>query len=572
MSFDGSHSLPKPTRGFFLFRLSFVFTMVAVSLGALLLAYGLEIGPDRQEILRNIAFIGPGLWALRALFPNWKHKRIEYWPHSLLAVFLIIELVTFRLTGKGVMQSLISYDLGLIDNFFLLSITFAVAVSLGFEVLENSRLGRIMIKSHARSFLYLMIILVLAGTSALLLPNMSAGTESFHLSDAFFCATGASTLTSLTSVTSAYLSAQGEIVRLVLMQSAVMLILGYSAFLFILYRQKNLHNDFADSTLINSSEKTIKKIFACLVIIELVGAIVLFGVWDQNVKFSGLAGKLFDSVYHSVSAISNCGLSTFEDGFQTTSTLRQNYLAHWLIMALAFIGSIGFIVLIDLFSRKSIKARLEKPMRRITAMTSWVLFGTAGLVLSGALVYFILEKDGVGLAEHQNIFGGMTTSIFQSIMSTSGFATSDWGKGWWITMSVLFIIGGSYMGSAGGFRVENIVRILKPAAKIGLGSIRKMGVLFVLWNISAIGLLYFSETHIISDSRWGMDTIIYEQLSAFCNAGHSAGITSQLSLLGQIIIILTMFVGRVSFLYIIGRSLVKSVDEKLPIYEPSLNN
>ena len=572
MSFDGSHSLPKLTRGFFLFRLSFVFTMVAVSLGTMLLAYGLDIGPDRQEILRNIAFIGPGLWALRTLLPNWKHKRIESWPHSLLAVFLLLELVTFRLTGRGVLQSLISYDLGLLDNFFLLSVTFAIAVSLGFEVLENSWLGRTMIKNHARSFLYLMVMLVLAGTSALLLPNMSAGLESFHLSDAFFCATGASTLTSLTSVTSAHLSVQGEIVRLVLMQSSVMLILGYSAFLFILYRQKNQHNDFADSTLINSSDKAIKQIFAWLLIIELVGAIILFGVWDQNVKFSGFADKLFDSLYHSVSAISNCGLSTFEDGLQTTSALRHNYLAHWLIMALAFIGSIGFIVLIDLFSRKSIKARLAKPVRRITAMTSWVLFGTLGLILSGALVYFILEKDGVGLAEHQNIFGGMTTSIFQAVMPTSGFATSDWGKGWWMTMGVFFIVGGSYMGSTGGFRIENIVRILRPAAKLGLGSIRKMGVLFVLWNISTIGLLYFSETHIISDPRWGMDTIVFEQLSAFCNAGHSAGITSQLSLTGQIIIILTMFVGRVSFLYIIGRSLVKSVDEKLPVYESSLNN
>jgi trk system potassium uptake protein TrkH len=309
-----------------------------------------------------------------------------------------------------------------------------------------------------------------------------------------------------------------------------------------------------------------------MLIIELVGALILFGVWDQGVKFSGNADKLFDSLYHAVSAISNCGLSTFENGLKTTSTLRHNYLAHWILMLLAFIGSIGFIVVLDLFSRKSIKARLAKTKLRITKASQWILYGSCALIGIGAVVFFLTERNAAGLAEHQNIFGGVTTSLFQSVMAGSGFATVTWSKSWWFVLGFLFIIGGSMVGSRGGIRIENIAHIISPAAKLGFGSLKKMSVLFVLWNISAIGLLYFSETHILNDPRWGLDTLIFEQLSAFCNAGHSAGVTSQLSLTGQIIIILTMFVGRVSLLYIIGRSLVKSVNQKLPQHESSFNN
>lgn len=573
MSLDDSDILTtNNSRGFFLLRLPFVFAMIAISLCGSLVTYGLDLSPFEQESIKSLSLIGVGLWALRTLSNNWKNRKIERWPHFIIAIFLLSETISFQVFGKGIFELCLGTKLGLIDNLFLLSVNFAVAVSLGFEILENSKLGRLMIKHHAQTFLYLMIILILSGTAALLMPKMVSGAVSLRLSDAFFCASGVSTLTSLSTITNAQLSAQGEVVRLVLMQCAGMLTLGYAAFLFMQFRQRNWHNDFADKTLINSSAKTIKQIFAWLLVIELAGALILFGVWDQGIKFSGNDDKLFDSLYHAVSAISNCGLSTFENGLKTTSPLRHNYLAHWILMLLTFIGSIGFIVVLDLFSRKSIKARLAQPKLRLTKASQWILYGSCSLICVGAIIFFLTERNAAGLAEHQNIFGGITTSLFQSVMTGSGFATATWSKSWWFILGFLFIIGGSVLGTGGGIRIENIARAISPAAKLGLGSLKKMTGLFVIWNISAIGLLYFSETHILNDPKWGMDTIIFEQLSAFCNAGHSAGVTSQLSLTGQLIIIMSMFVGRVSFLFIIGRSLIKSLKINLECNESSLNN
>lgn len=551
-------SFPQLAASLFIFRLPLVFSLVALGLVATLAAYGLEIEPQEQSILRKISLVGVGLWGLRTIITNWRDRSVKAWPHFILAIWVVIEVAALSISDHGIIQHISPGDLGLIDNLLLLSVNFAVAVSLGFEILECTKLGLRMITNHARTFLYLFLMLLFSGTVALLMPGMSAGAASLHLSDAFFTAAGASTLTSLSTILPSQLSIQGQVVQLVLMQCAVMLVLGYAAFLFVKFKQNKIENDFADVTLINSSEDVVKRVFAWLLALEIVAAVFLFGLWDAGVKFSGNGEKLFSSLFHSVSAVSNSGLSTFEEGLTTSSTLRHNYLAHWLLMGLAFVGSIGFIALLDLFSRKSIKARLANSKLRLAPSTRVVVYGSIGIIVLGAVVFYLTESSGNGLLEHQNSFGGITTCLFQSTMKLSGFQTSvDWNRLWWIDLALLITLGGSLLGSGGGLRIENIARMVRSNFLSGFGSVKKMLLITLVWNILAVGLLYFTESHIIDNPRWGMDVVIFEQLSAFFNSGHSAGITSQLSLAGQMIVIMSMFVGRVSFLFIIGRAMIK---------------
>jgi Trk-type K+ transport system membrane component len=71
---------------------------------------------------------------------------------------------------------------------------------------------------------------------------------------------------------------------------------------------------------------------------------------------------------------------------------------------------------------------------------------------------------------------------------------------------------------------------------------------FVIGNMVSIFLLCISEQEILAMEGRSIMDLIFEEVSAFGTVGISMGITSQLSYAGKVIIILSMFVGRLGTL------------------------
>jgi Trk-type K+ transport system membrane component len=66
----------------------------------------------------------------------------------------------------------------------------------------------------------------------------------------------------------------------------------------------------------------------------------------------------------------------------------------------------------------------------------------------------------------------------------------------------------------------------------------------------SVFLLSITETEILNTAGRSVLDLIFEEVSAICTVGLSTGITSQLSEAGKIIIIASMFIGRVGTLTI----------------------
>jgi Trk-type K+ transport system membrane component len=176
-------------------------------------------------------------------------------------------------------------------------------------------------------------------------------------------------------------------------------------------------------------------------------------------------------------------------------------------------------------------------------------------------MFFILEYNNT-LAEH-SLFGKVVTSFFGSVTTrTAGFNTVDTSRlNMPIIMLVMFLMWvGASPGSTGGgiktstlaITVLNFMAIAKGRDRIEILrreisqiSVNRASAIIILSvfaiSISTFGIYLF-------DSEKGLSKIFFEVVSAHSTVGLSRGITASLSNPGKFILILTMFVGRVSML------------------------
>lgn len=131
--------------------------------------------------------------------------------------------------------------------------------------------------------------------------------------------------------------------------------------------------------------------------------------------------------------------------------VRDNYLIHWIVMVLIFVGALGMVALFDLFDLKNLRDRMNAPWKRISFMTKIALYFSVGLVIAGACLFYLLEYNNT-LGDY-NTFGKFTRAIFQSVTTrTAGFNTVDIGSigvpGLFLLIIFMFI--GSSSSSTGG--------------------------------------------------------------------------------------------------------------------------
>ncbi len=418
-------------------------------------------------------------------------------------------------------------------------------------------------------------LLIVFGTCLLKTPNATVGGISWldacFTSASAVCVTGLSTLNIETQLTFT-----GQAILLFLIQVGGLGVVTLAYFLALMAGQGiNLRDRVALRDLL--SEDNMGKvgrfvwhiIFATL-LIESIGILLLRYFWqDTHIQQNRL---WWDAIFHSISAFCNAGFSTYGAGLMHES-LVENRPVQAVIMVLIILGGFGFALFSELTRYliavlRRIKCQQRIPLPRLTVHSRVAMVTTACLLFFGWLFFFLCGNHS-------------WEALFNSVSCrTAGFNISNFGDhtvGALMVALTLMFVGGNPGGTAGGIKTTTlaiclmeILRVLRGRNDLNLWDRRvardavERSVVIVL-----LALLWCTAASAFV-GQWNPELkaadVIFECVSAFGTVGLSRGITSQLSDPSKMVIILTMFCGRVGilafFLTLFGRG--KTLPYRLP--------
>jgi len=428
---------------------------------------------------------------------------------------------------------------------------------LGNLLLRVSNRGRRIAKTDlpaaqivALSFLFV----ILVGTGLLLLPNATSPTEEISFLDALFTSASATCVTGLIVVdTGSYFSQLGQIIIMILIQIGGLGLMTTTAFFSLILgrgisvKESVLMSDVLSSKSLSRISHLIMSILMLTIIFEVLGVLFFYISWSGSESFEH-GSVLYYSVFHSISAFCNAGFSLFRDSFEGF----KGNLAHNLILtSLIIAGGLGFTVIMNLFRFGIFKRE------RLSLQTKLVLVVTGALIVSGFALILLTEWN--------NSLRNLPTptkfmaAYFQSVTPrTAGFNTINIGgltnACYFLTMILMFI--GASPGSTGGgiktstfgiflgsiwsmLRGRNAVEMFKRDVPRDVVSKALSVIILALMLLAVLGFL------LLLTEKGNPIHILFELVSAFGTVGLSAGITPNLTSLGKIIIIITMFIGRI---------------------------
>ncbi len=399
-------------------------------------------------------------------------------------------------------------------------------------------------------FLFSFAALIGLGAMLLWLPAAaSAGRLSFI--DALFTSASAVCVTGLATIDIGKdLSLTGQVVTLVLFQIGGLGILTFSTVLFglmgrgISFKGRELCQTIFLHTPRRDFFIVMKWILILTFVQEAVGVVLLFSRFAAEAP---PAAALYRAVYHAVSAFNNCGYSLFSDSLMR---YQGDWLVNLTVMALIVSGGIGFIVQYEILNR------IRGCQTTLSLHAKIVLLSTATLLAAGALLFYLFEAPR--LLRDVPVGTQFLSSLFQSVTArTAGFSTINIGSlanyALFFVMLLMFV-GGASGSTAGGIKVNNFSMLILTMWTTVRGReypgafgreftaqqiYRALAV--VLLSIAFISLIIFLLT---MTEGIGFIDLLFEAVSAFSTVGLSTGITPGLSMAGRIIIILTMFAGR----------------------------
>lgn len=408
------------------------------------------------------------------------------------------------------------------------------------------------------------LLLITAGTILLLLPEMTVDGIGFF--DALFSATSASTITGLTVVnTAAAFTRKGQVVLLLLMQLGGINIICFATFLSTSYKETKVRSQSIMQELLSTSysgSKTLlRTILGYTFVIELLGFFLFFLYWNHNHFYSeSLSQNIFLSAFHAVASFNNSGISIL-DGGMMNPLYNQDYYVQIITLILFTMGSLGFVTLHDLVSNHPYRYRGKSYWKQLKVTTRITIGMTGALVVLGTLCFFFFEKnyslEGVSTGKR------FMDSLFMASSSRScGFNTLNTQMLSLPTLIVficLMFIGSSPTSTGGGIKVTTFYILLKSVGATIKG---KKEVTFSNRSIPghlidksytvamiAIGLIVGSILILsVSDPQFGMEQILFETTSALGNVGMSVNVSAGLSNIGKSVLILLMFIGRITIL------------------------
>ncbi|MDA1006283.1 MAG: ATPase [Verrucomicrobia bacterium] len=401
------------------------------------------------------------------------------------------------------------------------------------------------------------VTVILIGTLLLKTPKATSGGITWI--DSIFTSTSAVCVTGLiVRDTAVDFTFSGQAMILVLIQIGGLGVMTLAYFLALMSGQGISLRDrvFLNEMLSQNNVLMVGRFVLRIVLITLL--LEALGAWILHLRWGGLGGGLWHSVFHSVSAFCNAGFSTFSSGLMDDAA-REERVVQTVIMVLIVLGGLGFVTagrvpgLVFAPLRRKLLETLGRrgPKVRVPVHVRLVLFTTGILLLGGALGFTWVDAADPWPA------------AFNSVTArTAGFnitEMADLSAAGVVLMCFLMVVGGSPGGTAGGLKTTTVALGVLEIRRIVLGRTdvnlwgRRVSrdvldrchatlVLSFQWIIASVVAVAALEP------RLALDDVIFECVSAFSTVGLSRGITGDLGTASKLVIITTMLVGRIGIL------------------------
>ena len=404
--------------------------------------------------------------------------------------------------------------------------------------------------------------IIFIGAMLLTLPVASRSGESCGFLSALFTATSSTCVTGLVLFdTWTQWSGFGQVVIICLIEIGGLGFMSAASLVVFLLRKKvglKQRMVIAQALSVSDMDSVVrlqKWVLVGSLSIQFAGAAVLF---LRFLPEFGWARALKWGVFHSVSAFCNAGFDIFGVIAPGQNMIAFNHdpVVCIVIMLLVTLGGLGFFVWEEVVRLHSWK--------KFSVYTKLVLLMSGALLLGGAVLIALLEWNYPATLGPMPVWQKILNAFFQSTtVRTAGFgsidqaAMTDAGKA---VSAILMLIGGSSGSTAGGMKTVTVVVIVlflwtrargKETVCVFKRTIPQTQVVDAM-TISGIMLCLALVGGVFISATCGVGFLdaMYEAVSALATVGLTAGVTGELTIPAQILIIIYMYFGRVGVLTI----------------------
>ena len=402
---------------------------------------------------------------------------------------------------------------------------------------------------------------VLVGSALLSLPVSSADGKPVPYIDALFTAATSICVTGLVTVpTFSTWSIFGQIIILILIQAGG---LGIVTILSAILISFNRHFGLKDRILVQDAfnlnslsgiVKFLKNVIIGTFIVEGAGALMYMTVFVPEYGWKGI----WISVFNAISAFCNAGIDIMSENSLCPYAL--NPMVNFTTSLMVILGGIGYVVWWDVIRvSKGFTKKKFRCMHDLSLHSKLVITVTAVLLLAGTAVFFIFEYNNPRTIGNLSVFDKLQVSFFQSMTTrTAGFASvpqQDLTTTSAVFSLFLMFIGGSPVGTAGGVKTVTMAVLFfsalaaiknKDELSLFRRRISKQAVSKAVAVITVSFMIMFISTLLLSAvTDADLIDIAYETVSASATVGLTRDLTPKLNIWGKIIIIITMYLGRV---------------------------
>lgn len=427
--------------------------------------------------------------------------------------------------------------------------------------------------SPSRKLILGFLFAILLGTFILMMPFSLREGEKLNFLSSLFTIVSAVCVTGLTVVdVSKVFSPAGDLVIIFFIQLGGLGVMTFSSILFLAmgkrmtFYERELLKEERNADSSGEISSFIKKLLLTVFVIESIGAIIL--TWEFAKEMS-INKAVFYGIFHSISAFCNAGFALFSNNLEA---YKANPVINLTIGYLITLGGIGFAVI------TSVIMVIRRGIDRFNLTSKVAIIISVILTFGGMILFFILEYSNPATLGDLNFIQKILASYFQSVtLRTAGFNTIPLGELRNSTIfmcCILMFIGASPGSTGGGIKTTTfgvilfyVIGIVKKKENVEIFNRR------LDWEIMnrALAILVLALTYVsavimlmlIAES-FSPEEIVFEVISAFGTVGLTLGITPDLTTFSKLLLIFTMFVGRLgpmTFALAIGETKKKALSK-----------
>lgn len=531
------------------------------------------------------------------------NDKVEYfksnWFENLISIFMLTHLM-FGIIDEELLQIFFP-EL----NYKQLSIIYLAVIHI-FLIFSNIvillRYNHLIakIKIHPGAIFSLsFLFIILTGTFLLMMPRATFLETRLTFLDALFTSTSAVCVTGLiVQDTATTFTPLGKLIILFLIQVGGLGIMSITSLFAALLagglsiKARMLMKEALSSLNINDIKTLILKIILYTLVIELIGAIILYFSSDGTLVNFDLE-LFYSAIFHSVSAFCNAGFSLYSNGLMNQKLQGFSYM--YTISFLIILGGIGFNVLLDITNLINPYSKKRPIGHSLNISTKIVLISTFILIVGGTISFYFLDffplepeykimTDTSSYNEFLKSKYNVAHAFFMSVTCrTAGFNTvpiEGLSAGGVLIAIFLMFIGASPGSTGGGIKTTtffisfmSVINLIlgKNRSEIFKKEIGRDSIIKSYKVIIASLFFAFFGTFILvifEPDKNPLD-LAFEAVSAMSTVGLSRNLTYFVGDGSKVVLILLMFIGRIGIINFITSFYTPKPESnyKLPVEE-----